>query len=262
MPKRKKAGSGSLGRKTSQATAKKTSRSQQTGDSVVCSSPLVFTGIEFYNQRFDCYVNATINGIFSCSKLRNTIMTSDSSNEIVLKLQEVYERKDQGLQYLQSLIDTDTFESHIQQDAAEFLECFLGKLEDVLPVLALHYTIPTIVWNECPSCPYRKNLPREYGKFLRLEIVDNKINIQQLIDNYYTNAETDKPCEDNCGHIMKRMMKVDEPPPVLMIQLKRYNNDLTKKLNDIEPSCNITFHNSSYHLKAIIQHHGPYGHGH
>ena len=94
----------------------------------------------------------------------------------------------------------------------------------------MYYTIPTIVWNECPSCLRTKNLPGDTGKFLRLEIVDNKTDVKQLIDNYFSNAETNQPCnKDNCGHIMKRMMKVDEPPPVLIIQLKRYNNDMTKK---------------------------------
>ena len=225
----------------------------------------VFTGIPFNNPLYDCYINATINGIFSSSKMRNIIMASNKSDKIVDKLQQVVRNK--GLQYLESLkeVNKKKFQNANQHDAAEFLEYLLNYLHEVLPELSITYKFATNEWNKCSHCPGEVIYPSDLQSILHLPMTDNVTNIQQLIDKFFSTGETDKKCtEEGCGNKMIRKMKVEKAPQVLILQLMRYQGSLTltKNTNPIQPSVEIKFHTSAYHLKSIIQHQGDFNRGH
>ena len=85
-------------------------------------------------------MNASINGVFSSSKMRDIIIATNVTDEIVDKLKEVFLSK--GTHSLKSLkVVGNTFKNaNIQHDAVEFLECLLGYLEGPLPELSIMYT--------------------------------------------------------------------------------------------------------------------------
>ena len=109
-----------------------------------------FIGILFNNPLYDCYINASINGMFSSSKFRDIIMASDESNEIVEKLKEVFKSK--GPHSLQSLkvVDTTFKDETIKMASAQLVSSHASKFPDekilkqrhqvrVVPVTKVNY---------------------------------------------------------------------------------------------------------------------------
>ena len=157
------------------------------------------------------------------------------------------------------------FINESQHDAHEFFNCLILNLQNAIPDIFSDFKITTKVFFECKNCGYERPSEESTDPILHLHLGPDTTDIQSLVDKYYQSEEAENvPCTNMCKtdsgtSIVLRKEKVQEPPNVLFIHLKRYEfyDDKSHKIKSIiKPSTLINFHGSSYRLKSIVQHNG------
>ena len=96
-----------------------------------------------------------------------------------------------------------------------------------------------------------------------MSLSTEETNIQQLIDDHLQpvlSEEEEDRC-NKCESLLFRKEIVKDSPNVLFIQIKKYfynkkSNVSGKLSNPVNPDITIIFNDSTYKIKAIIQHHG------
>ena len=169
---------------------------------------------------------------------------------------------------------------NIQQDAAEVLDFILDKLQiQSQPkfIESLFYGKEKLL-TKCKDSNMNDIKSEDDNPvlyFLRLSFpdIDNDITINDFLNKYTKDEElTDKLTDshwNNCKGAITKSISLLEPPPILIIQLKRFefkdNNTskITKPVDiplDLDISNYITNQdeniNTKYKLYSVIQHHG------
>lgn len=108
-----------------------------------------------------------------------------------------------------------------------------------------------------------------YDPFMILELELKYDNILDCIKKHTSFEEDidDYKCEKCCKKNIKKRLNIIKFPKILLITLKRYNNNICKIKNDIEINCNLNLKNYlgeyvNYDLKSIVIHEGNCNGGH
>ena len=240
-----------------------------TNRSILLHRQTCFAGIKLVNQVTEnkCYVNASVNAIASVDQMRRAIINSDIENSNIIEifkkvLLPTGRHESHDVHQLRSIVKPYQYDNKDQHDAGEFLGNLLDSLVDKLPILHPIFSFNVDSFYKCPSDNYEKMRHDAVQKFYRLSLLeDNKFpikhetNIQLLINKSYQPYDDGTPC-DKCKNKWTKKELVHNPPNTLFLQLMRFDYKLRKINTVVTPSLNITFHNKSYRLKCIIEHHG------
>ena len=112
-----------------------------------------FDGIRFKNENGEnmCYINASVNGLASISKIRETIINSDIPNSPIINIFKsvILTNGIHDIKQLKSLVGRGKYLGTRQQDACEFLEDLLTKLNKIFPDLKSLFSMITVTTRGC-----------------------------------------------------------------------------------------------------------------
>ena len=108
-----------------------------------------FNGIQFKNPKYDCYINAALNCLFSSNYLRNKIINADTDNDHVKTLQRIIQGE--GVQHIQKELKgiNDFFGNDAQHDSQEFLLQLIDIINDNVSDFSCNYDIKCVTSLEC-----------------------------------------------------------------------------------------------------------------
>ena len=154
------------------------------------SSNSSFHGIKCVNPRNDCYVNSTVNAIFSSNYIRDDIMTAEVSNENVTMLKSLLDADGphdiRSLKSIKDKFDNNKFENDNQQDSQEFLQSLLEDLAQHIHTLRFKYKFDIDKTKECLSdiCKIKQELSTAKEESCVFLPMFRNSTVQLLINDY------------------------------------------------------------------------------
>ena len=208
------------------------------------------------NQGMTCYMNSLLQTMYNINVLRKAVYALPTnedekpSESMPLALQSVFHM----LQFTDSAVDTedltksfgwDTADAYQQHDAQEFNRILCDRLEEVMKGTKVEGTINKLFqghfqnYIECINIDF-KSVRKEEFLDLQLVVKDRK-NIYESFDEYCAeevlDGDNQYEAEGHGKQDAKKGGKFESLPPVLNIQLRRFEFDFYKmamvKLNDI-----------------------------
>lgn len=237
-----------------------------------------------------CYLNVLIQSLFQNVLIRDAVLNFVPSSTIesrktvmddvmealqgafshlILSKKNIY-----SLSHFTSLLGLDAGE---QQDPQEFNKLFMGKLEgSKIKVLqeGRHSIAQLLEGKEAYStvCSECKTESRRTQAFRELELkIDGLKSIDQALELYF--ASEDLTGENmyfcskcDCKRNAVRRVEIEEPPPVLTIDLMRYVYDLktfskVKLKTSLRFEEKITLQGEEYRLVSVLYHKGRSAYG-
>jgi len=263
----------------------------------------------FTNSDNTCYINCVLQMLLSIKPLRKSL--SDNSDDLILneltKIIKFYDKNTDihhsvyPKSFLNSIFSTFYFSKGRQEDAHEFLLCLLDHIHEKKKYPVLVELRKSITQNKNTiSCKnewekfcgnnysiitklfygqIKKNVICNCGKnsisrepFCGLTISSDFKNIEDGINDYIQNDVVETKCEKCNEQSFKCINKYLEiVPEYLIVQISRFNNNMTKNLNKINYLKDINLSglidtdinkNTQYTLKSCIYHAGQLNYGH
>ena len=215
-----------------------------------------------------CFANSVIQLLRRVSNIRQPIVTlnADPENKIHLLLKEIFLSEGSNTKKSTSQLRKEVgerFSTGFQQDCKEFLDTLLEKLHfnfhDIFK-FKIKSTKNFINENEystacmyCGTC----EVPVESSDTTLHICIPNSQNLklQSLIDKHFNPDPSEKKCskcEDKPMQNYKESQQFFEPGNFLIVQLKRFSNNLQKLDHHVEGSFGISVHNNSFKIIGVI----------
>ena len=242
-----------------------------------------------------CYLNASLQTMFSCEiftktikdAFRNSVDTQEKKNALTTRaLLDIYEKYKQECEkafVLEGSMDEDlkkfknsihgTFCNSRQQDAIEFMSILLNKIDEELkdcdkrPIQSV-MKLTDEVTIKCANCPEQNVQPKaESHFFLNVHIPDKRVpqddelSLQHCVNNFFKNEFVQSQCSICRLDQKQKTHDIKVFPKVLMLQLSRYTKK-TKRHDPIYVPKVIRLPrksmeaNNEYELISVIVHHG------
>ena len=232
------------------------------------------------NMGATCYINAIIQQLFHIKEFREQILASE------------FDEKDWSYEFQYAFVklllfparyidisnflncwegyDNKIIDVHQQQDAVEFLQLLLDRLDQKIPKISLIFT------GEIEHKTYvNESMSSNKETFTTFSLdVKNHKSIQESLNTFLEPDRFETNVKDNGKMKAFRLHKVKTPPTILIIQLKRFEYNIQKKEREkinskYEFSSELDFSpvmidNLSvfYDLCGVVQHTGTAQGGH
>jgi ubiquitin carboxyl-terminal hydrolase 36/42 len=228
-----------------------------------------------------------------CSVFINFINNLDINHELINIFKEIIKNYKDNTNKSISPIRLVQYYSRVnkryrigkQEDADEVLTYLIGNIDDIIKteikenrindyiikndvklsnMIDFLFSIGIKSYIKCLVCNnISHNKSNEYK--ISLGITDN--NLDDLLDNFSKPEELNDENEYFCEKCKKKVkaIKIDKiikTPKYLHIQLKRFENNLSKINKDVKIPVNININNVKYQLRGNIQHIGSSFGGH
>ena len=231
------------------------------------------------NERFDCYLNAGINVLFSSTAFTTFISSLNYEHDILREMRNIATKPPNSLYNLKKLRAQvgvlveigKPFQDHtdIQHDAIEWIYALLDAIEKTLEPdkkeeLKILFNIKKEYYYQCIGQCRRISYMREQEpeRFLKLPIMDHTpiTSLQEAIANYVS-AESKELITKNCEYCTSKqvykMSTIKGFPNVLCIQYLRFRANLTKIIHCIQGTLELRVSEwPVYQLAGAIIHHG------
>ena len=214
------------------------------------------SGIRFLNQgRNLCYVNASVNGLLSLSKVRETVMLSPNKSSAITDLLSSYalnrfEQKDASV--LRREIG-GVFSLGRQEDSAEFIQALLLKA----PCLKALFEFETNMSFKCLECNNTDaNCVKDNNTIFTVGLGKNDIqgNLEKALTSSKEDAITRLCSSCNIHQPHSYKYTISKRPDALLIQLMRFDEYGQRKADLVQPNITLTFGGESYSLKSVVEH--------
>ena len=185
---------------------------------------ICFGGIKFKNESGEnkCYINASVNALASLSRLTDTIVNSNKENDPIIDIfkRVILTNGIHDIKQLKTLVGRGKYSGTRQQDACEFLEDLLTKLNEIFPDLKSLFSMITVTTRGCQLGHKKETTYGSAETVLRIPLTDTtnnpiirpNANIQSLIDGYYQqNIIKGAKCDD-CPSNMVEEKYVQQHP--------------------------------------------------
>ena len=247
------------------------------------------SGLKKYGQT--CYLNSTLQMLFTLPRIRKMIINQDCSNTMISKLHELFtimmytNKKSISTRFFVDnciMFENDYFSPNEQQDAAEFLGSVLDKLctFDEYKETIKHLAQCQIehITQGLNDTNYKTTTSDDFFLF-SLELSNSlETSFHNLIQpNYFTKQNQYYAQEFQAKIDAKRFSRIKRSPPNLFIALNRFKYNLQKRMREkISTECTIPLtldiskymtddsdiRPKPYKLKAAIVHKGTAASGH
>ena len=226
-----------------------------------------------------CFFNSILQQLYAIPPLRKKILEYNSNDMFMNKLKKLFAKmmcSNSPAQSTKGVVkyfigwDGEPMDPHIQQDACEFLQVFLDKLEGTLGVDFIHKLFKGTTVN-CIDGIDKEYHSERSEQFYTLQVpVKGFSNLKDSINSISTPdflTGDNKYKAENIGLIdAKKSTHVGEMPPYLIIQLSRFEYEYqtmtrTKIDTRLEFPTDLTL-NGEYTLTGVIVHMGGADFGH
>ena len=235
------------------------------------------------NERFDCYLNAAINALFSSTEFTTFTSSLNNEHDILREMRNIATKPPNSLYNLKKLRAQvgvlveigKPFQDRtdIQHDAIEWIYALLDAIEKTLEPdkkqeLKILFNIEKEYYYQCIGQCGRRSFMREGQPetFLKLPIVimDHTpiTSLQEAIEKYVS-AESKELIIKNCEYCTSKqvykMSTIKGFPNVLCIQYLRFRGNLTKIIHSIKGTVELRVSEwPAYQLAGAIIHNGLY----
>jgi ubiquitin C-terminal hydrolase len=247
------------------------------------------------NNSNTCYINSVLQLLIDIKPLRKYITKFTNNIELdksvllsfskIIKYYDI--NKDDNIvvnpkSFLLEVFKQFHFKESRQEDAHEFLYCFIDYLHEALKVKNVknvnkynkewkkycknNYSIITkLFYGQLRSKIYCEcgESSISYSPFCGMTISSDYENIQKGIENYLTGDIVETTCDKCKINSLKNIQKnMEIIPKYLIVQVSRFNNNLTKSSNPIDYTSDININNQKFTLVGNIYHAGQINFGH
>ncbi|KAL7290831.1 hypothetical protein TKK_0015569 [Trichogramma kaykai] len=210
-------------------------------------------------QGVSCYASAIFQSIYHNSYIRDTILSSKSTNSLkACFLQYLHKTSDVDIMKLRMSTGSAEFSKRAQQDVAEFFNYLCQFSEELRSIIEFRYYYEYF----CKKCLYSKNNQVESSMIKSLVVPRNSsCSLQNLIESNSI-TQTEICCNDNCRTFLQEKFHPSYLNKVVVLQLNIFVSTYTavNKINDfhLENPLNdvIKFNEKNYKVSSVIFHIG------
>ena len=211
-----------------------------------------FSGKRFLNPAGSnyCYINATLNGLFSCQPFYEVV--KDSTSQVGSLLNVLFLSESVGnVESLKAMVASinEDFATNQQQDSQEFLMNLLS----LMPLVETVTSVEIATLSVCQLCQafaegsYTNNQV-QFG--LRADT-----SLSALLDSFSDTEDFVRKC-NSCGEqgMHTKSETVIQAPKLLIVHAKRYTEDSLQVC--VFPTMRVRFGGTTFSLRSVVQHEG------
>lgn len=233
--------------------------------------------IGLLNVNNTCYVNSVLQSLLSMDKFTQFVKCLNTDSPLIDNFINIINYVDEKSKnnkdkfnivkpasFLESLYKESYFTKGTQEDAHELLLFLLDYIHeksktrrgDSIVKSLFHGTVNSRMLCECGK------VTNNNDDFVYISISSDSKTIDKGVTKYINNMEKIKSSCAKCELMTEkvRTQQFKTIPEYLIIQVMRFNNDLTKKEDSID--VDTTIMNDEYTLSGIIFHSGTLSRGH
>lgn len=229
---------------------------QINSNDIVRSTPIGLPNLD----GISCYANASIVALFNCPIIQQFFKNEESSNI----LSEFYEQYSLGnlidIKMIRSIVNPVIYGQTQQQDSSEFM----NHLFNILPDLEKILQFDIIITRKCTICFEETTKSEKYNLFtvsLKNVVVDGLYNLQQILDDMFTNVVVPKALCSYCGMIgdLEELIFLEPKEDIIILHFNRFvslTEKLIVKLRVMRDNSVVNINNNQYKISCVVHHFG------
>lgn len=233
--------------------------------------------IGFLNVHNSCYVNSVLQALLTMDKLTDFMKCVDYKDPVLKTFTGIIHYVDEKAtekktcvvkpeSFLNALYSNSYFTKGTQEDAHELLLFLIDYIHEKTKTSKKHSIIKSLFNGKLTTrmlCECGK-VSENKENFIHISVEAECKTIRNGVNQYLENMEKIHSLCSKCELSTDKVLshKISILPEYLIVQVMRFNNNLSKKHNHVSPDTSIRIMDDNYTLSGVIFHIGNLSSGH